>query len=297
MIIGSHVSMSGKEMLLGSAKIAASYKADTMMVYTGAPQNTRRKPISEMMIPEGKAFMAEHGIQTVVVHAPYIINLGNTKKPQNYDFAVEFMREEVRRADALGASQMAFHPGAHVGAGAAAAIAQIAKGLNEIITPEQHVHIALETMAGKGTEIGRSFEELAQIIDGVHNNDKLSVTFDTCHTNDAGYDVRDDFEGVLKTFDEIIGLDRLQLLHLNDSKNPRGAHKDRHANIGFGTIGFEALNKIAHHEALASRPIILETPWVGEDKKHQKAPYQDEIAMLRAQKFQPDLLAKLSASD
>ncbi|MCH4170454.1 MAG: deoxyribonuclease IV [Lactobacillus sp.] len=293
MIIGSHVSMKGKAMLLGSAQEAASYRADTMMVYTGAPQNTRRKAIDEMNIPAGQAYMASHHIQSVVVHAPYIINLGNTKKPQNYDFAVEFMKAEIKRADAIGAKQMAFHPGAHVGAGAAAAIAQISKGLNDIITPEQNVHIAIETMAGKGTEVGRTFEEIAQIIAGVTLQDKVSVTFDTCHTSDAGYDIKNDFDGVLAEFDRVIGLDKLQLVHLNDSKNPQGAHKDRHANIGFGTIGFDALNQVAHHEALKDTPIILETPYVGE--KREFAPYGFEIAMLRAGEFDPDLLTKIAA--
>lgn len=295
MIIGSHVSMKGKEMLLGSAQTAASYHADTMMVYTGAPQNTRRKPIEAFNIPKGQAYMAAHKIQSVVVHAPYIINLGNTKKPQNFEFAVDFMQAEIKRADALGATQMAFHPGAHVGAGADAAIAQIIKGLNEVIDPEQKVHIAIETMAGKGTEVGRSFEEIAQIIDGVTHNDKLRVTFDTCHTSDAGYDIKHDFDGVLETFDKIIGLDKLQLIHLNDSKNPQGAHKDRHANIGFGTIGFDALSHVAHHEALQDRPIILETPYVGPDKKQQKPPYKYEIAMLRKNEFDPELLEKIQA--
>ncbi len=295
MIIGSHVSMKGQAMLLGSAQDAASFGADTMMVYTGAPQNTRRKPIEDLNIPAGKAYMAAHHIQSVIVHAPYIINLGNTKKPENYGFAVDFLRAEVQRADALGATQMTLHPGAHVGAGASAAIAQIIKGLNEVITPEQKVHIALETMAGKGTEVGRNFEEIAQMIAGITYNEKISVTFDTCHTNDAGYNVREDFDGVLAEFDRIIGLDKLQLIHLNDSKNPQGSHKDRHANIGFGTIGFDALSKIAHHPALQDRPMIMETPYVGPDKKHQQPPYKYEIAMLRANEFDPDLLTKIEA--
>ena len=282
-------------MLLGSAQTAASYHADTMMVYTGAPQNTRRKAIEEMNIPKGQAYMAAHQIQSVVVHAPYIINLGNTKKPQNFEFAVSFMQAEVKRADALGATQMAFHPGAHVGAGSDAAIAQIIKGLNEVIDPNQKVHIAIETMAGKGTEVGRNFEEIARIIDGVTYNEKLSVTFDTCHTNDAGYDIKNDFDGVLNEFDHIIGLDRLSVVHLNDSKNVQGAHKDRHTNIGFGTIGFDALDYVAHHPQLTNVPKILETPYVGvtDDAKGTLSPYGSEIAMLRAQKFDPEMKEKL----
>lgn len=289
-LIGSHVSMKGKEMLLGAAQEAASYNASTFMIYTGAPQNTRRKALDEMNIPAGEAFCKENGLSDIVVHAPYIINLGNTIKPENFGFAVEFLRAEIVRAEALGATQITMHPGAHVGAGAEAAIQQIVKGLNEVLHPGQTAQIALETMAGKGTEIGRSFDEIAKIIDGVTLNEKLSVTLDTCHTNDAGYNVKEDFDGVLNEFDHIIGLDRLKVVHVNDSKNPMGSHKDRHENIGFGTIGFEALNKIVHHEALTKVPKILETPFVGEDKKNKKAPYGHEISMFRKQKFNPNVL-------
>lgn len=295
MLIGSHVSMSGKKMLLGAAEEAASYQATTFMIYTGAPQNTRRKPIEEMQIAAGQDFMTEKGISNIVVHAPYIINLGNTIKPENFGFAVSFLQEEIQRAQALGATQITLHPGAHVGAGPEAGIKQIIKGLNEVLEKNQTAQIALETMAGKGTEIGRSFEELASIIDGVTLNEKLSVTLDTCHTNDAGYNVKEDFDGVLNEFDKIIGLDRLKVIHVNDSKNPQGSHKDRHANIGFGTIGFEALNKIVHHEQLSALPKILETPYVGEDKKNKKAPYGYEIAMLREKNFDPELLTKIMA--
>ncbi|QQU15710.1 deoxyribonuclease IV [Enterococcus casseliflavus] len=295
MLIGSHVSMSGKKMLLGAAEEAASYQATTFMIYTGAPQNTRRKPIEEMQIAAGQDFMTEKGISNIVVHAPYIINLGNTIKPENFGFAVSFLQEEIQRAQALGATQITLHPGAHVGAGPEAGIKQIIKGLNEVLEKNQTAQIALETMAGKGTEIGRSFEELAAIIDGVTLNEKLSVTLDTCHTNDAGYNVKEDFDGVLNEFDKIIGLDRLKVIHVNDSKNPQGSHKDRHANIGFGTIGFEALNKIVHHEQLSALPKILETPYVGEDKKNKKAPYGYEIEMLREKTFDPELLSKIMA--
>lgn len=289
MLIGSHVSMGGKEMLLGSAKEAAGYKASTFMIYTGAPQNTRRKAVEEMNIEAGQAYMKEHGLSHMVVHAPYIINLGNTTKPENFPFAVQFLKDEIMRAEALGGTQITMHPGAHVGAGVDAGINQIIKGLNEVLTREQIPQIALETMAGKGTELGRSFDELARIIDGVTFNEKLSVTLDTCHIHDAGYDVTD-FDSVLTEFDKIIGLDRLKVVHVNDSKNVRGAGKDRHANIGFGEIGFDALNRVVHHEALSDLPKILETPYVGEDKKTAKAPYGYEIAMFRANKFNPNLL-------
>lgn len=292
MLLGSHVSMSGKDMLLGSAEQAKSYGATTFMIYTGAPQNTRRKPIEELNIEAGTSFMLSNGMnmKDIVVHAPYIINLGNTIKPQNFGFAIEFLRQEIERVEAIGATQITMHPGAHVGAGVDAGIKQIIKGLNEVLRQDQVPQIALETMAGKGTEIGRTFEEIAAIIDGVTHNDKLSVTLDTCHINDAGYNVREDFDGVLEEFDRIIGLDRLKVIHVNDSKNPQGSHKDRHANIGFGTIGFDALNGVVHHPTLALLPKILETPFVGEDKKTAKAPYAYEIAMLKEQQFEPNLL-------
>ncbi|MGX7243589.1 deoxyribonuclease IV [Enterococcus quebecensis] len=293
MLLGSHVSMSGKKMLLGSAEEAASYNATTFMIYTGAPQNTRRKPIEEMNIEVGQKFMDEHELSNIVVHAPYIINLGNTIKLENFGFATSFLRQEIERAHALGAKQITLHPGAHVGAGVDAGLKQIIKGLDEVLWKEQVPQIALETMAGKGTELGRTFEELATIIEGVKLNEKLSVTMDTCHINDAGYNVKDDFDGVLEEFDKIIGLDRLKVVHVNDSKNPMGSHKDRHANIGFGTIGFDALNKVVHHEKLKDLPKILETPYVGADKKTSKAPYGYEIAMLKSQKFDPDLLEKI----
>lgn len=291
-LLGSHVSMKGKKMLLGAAEDAAAYGSSTFMIYTGAPQNTRRKDVEEMNIEAGQAFMKDNGINVsdIVVHAPYIINLGNTVKKQNYGFAVQFMREEIQRAEALGVTQMTMHPGAHVGAGPDDAIAQIAQGLNEILHEDQTLQIALETMAGKGTEIGRSFEELAHIIEKVDLKDKISVTLDTCHIHDAGYNVKDDFDGVLDEFDRIIGLDMLKVIHVNDSKNIQGAAKDRHANIGFGEIGFDALSHVVHHEKLVHLPKILETPFVGEDKKNNKPPYKHEIAMLKAKTFNPALL-------
>lgn len=291
--IGSHVSMSGKKMLLGASEEAASYGANTFMIYTGAPQNTRRKKIEELNIEAGLLHMKEHGMTDIVVHAPYIINLGNTTKPETFELGVDFLTSEIQRTHALGAKQIVLHPGAHVGAGADAGIQQIIKGLNEVLTADQEVQIALETMAGKGTECGRSFEEIAQIIDGVTHNEKLSVCFDTCHVHDAGYDIVQDFDGVLNEFDKTVGIQRIKVLHINDSKNVRGARKDRHENIGFGEIGFDALNYIVHHPAFKEVPKILETPYVGEDKKNKKAPYQLEIDMIRAQSFDSELKQKL----
>ena len=295
-LIGSHVSMKGKEMLLGSAQEAAQYGENVFMIYTGAPQNTRRKSIEDLNIPAAKTFMAAHEQREIVVHAPYVVNLGNTAKPANFQFAISFLTAEVQRAAALGAKQIVLHPGAHVGAGAPAAIAQIAQGLDTILTAaESPVQIALETMAGKGTEVGRSFEELAAIIDATPHNDQLSVCFDTCHTSDAGYAIAADFDGVLNESDHVIGLDRLKVVHLNDSKNPQGSHKDRHTNIGLGTLGFDVLNAVAHHPQLTTVPKIMETPVIGPDRKHGVNPHGYEVAMLKHQQFNPDLEADVLA--
>ncbi|WP_412990234.1 deoxyribonuclease IV [Pediococcus siamensis] len=295
MLLGSHVSMKAPKLFLGSVETALAYHANTFMIYTGAPQNTKRKPIEELKIPEGRQLMAQHDFKDLVIHAPYIVNLGNTKNPTSFQFGIEFLKAEVKRADALGASQIVLHPGAHVGAGPKAAIQQIAHGLNEILSADQHVQIAIETMAGKGKEVGKTFAEIAEIINQIDLQDKVSVCFDTCHTSDAGYPIRDDFEGVLDQFDREIGLNRLKVVHLNDAKNPQGSHKDRHADIGMGTIGFAALNKIAHFKALATVPKIMETPWVPdpENPKKKFAPYGYEIAMLKAETFNTHLTSDI----
>lgn len=294
--LGSHVSMSGKNMLLAASEEAVSYGANTFMVYTGAPQNTRRKKIEDLNIEAGRKHMEANGISEIVVHAPYIINIGNTTNPDTFELGVRFLRSEIERTEAIGAQQIVLHPGAHVGAGTEAGIKKIIEGLNEVLTGKEQVQIALETMAGKGSECGKSFEELAMIFDGVNYSDKLSVCFDTCHTHDAGYNLVEDFDGVLNDFDKIIGLDKLKVLHINDSKNDIGMRKDRHENIGFGHIGFKALNYIVHHPQLMEVPKILETPYVGEDKNNKKAPYKFEIAMLRDQMFNDDLLDKIMQS-
>ncbi|MDZ5470966.1 deoxyribonuclease IV (plasmid) [Bacillus sp. 31A1R] len=288
--IGSHVSMSGKKMLLAASEEAVSYGANTFMIYTGAPQNTRRKKIEDLNIEAGLKHMKENGIDEIIVHAPYIINIGNTTNPDTFDLGVRFLTTEIERTEALGASQIVLHPGAHVGAGVDEGIKKIIEGLNEVLTGNEKVQIALETMAGKGSECGSSFEELARIIDGVSHNDRISICFDTCHTHDAGYNIVEDFDGVLDQFDKIIGLDRLKVLHINDSKNEKGMRKDRHENIGFGHIGFEALNYIVHHPQLTAVPKILETPFVGEDKNDKKPPYFHEIQMLRNKEFNENVL-------
>ncbi|SEF81278.1 deoxyribonuclease IV [Paenibacillus sp. UNC499MF] len=278
--IGSHVSFSDKG-LLNAAREAVSYGSGTFMIYTGAPQNTRRKPIETQYIEEGREVMQEHGIGEIVVHAPYIINLGSYKE-NTYELAVQFLQDEIRRTDYLGVKNIVLHPGAFTDKDAEYGLARISEGLNEVLAgvKDTGVHIALETMAGKGTEMGRSFEELARIIDKVEDNGRLTVCLDTCHIHDAGYDVVGDLDGVLDQFDRVVGLDRIGVVHLNDSKNPRGASKDRHAPVGAGWIGFEAMNRVVHHEKLIGLPMILETPWIGKDPKTQRPMYEAEIALL-----------------
>ena len=299
MKLGSHVGMSGKEMLLGSAKEAVSYGADTFMFYTGAPQNTRRKSISELNIDAAWDYLSQHQIEEIIVHAPYIINLGNSVKPETFELAVQFLQLEIERTAACKSQTLILHPGAHVGAGTEAGIAQIIKGLNEVLTADTPCNIALETMAGKGSEIGRSFEELAQIYDGVIHSDKLRVCFDTCHTSDSGYDIIHDFDGVIEKFDRLIGKDQIAVFHVNDSKNPSGAAKDRHANIGFGEIGFDALSYIVHHPDFTDVPKSLETPYIPSPTKEKKsyAPYKYEMEMLRRQTFYPDLADQIISAN
>lgn len=280
-------------MLLGASEEALSYGSTTFMIYTGAPQNTRRKPIEELNIEAGLAHMNEHGMSNIVVHAPYIINLGNTTKPETFALGVEFLQKEIERTHALGSKQIVLHPGAHVGAGVDAGIDRIVEGLNLVLENKSDVQIALETMAGKGSEIGRTFDEIARIMDGVTHNERLSVCMDTCHVHDAGYNIVEDFDGVLDEFDRTVGLSRLKVVHINDSKNIQGSHKDRHANIGHGEIGFEALSYIVHHPQLSELPKILETPFVGVDAKSKKAPYQIEIDMLKSKQFNLEALNAL----
>jgi deoxyribonuclease-4 len=275
--LGCHVGMAGKEMFLASAKEAASYGANVFMLYTGAPQNTRRKDISELNIEAGWEYARQHGIEEIVVHAPYIINLANTVKPETYELAVEFLEKEIIRTAAMRSRIMVLHPGSHVNAGVEAGIAQVIKGLNTVLNQnDDDVYIALETMAGKGSEVGRTFEELKAIYDGVDKKDRLRVCFDTCHVNDAGYDIVNHYDEVFEEFDKVIGLDQIAVFHINDSMNPLGAHKDRHANIDKGSIGYETLHRLVHDERFIDVPKILETPWLAEEgsDKKTKPPYR-----------------------
>ena len=282
LLIGSHVGLNAPEYYLGSVKEAISYGATTFMFYTGAPQNSYRKPLNELMIKEGRELLAKHSFDEskIVVHAPYIINAANPNRPDLLELSIKTIINELQRTAAFGAKILVLHPGNHLGAGPEAAIEVLAKSLDEVLANDgTDVKIAIETMAGKGSEIGTCFEQVRDIIEKCQFKDRLGVCLDTCHVSDAGYDVND-ADGLLDEFDRIIGLERLLVVHVNDSKNPRGAHKDRHENLGYGEIGFEALCRIANHPRLKSIPKILETPYINE-----KAPYFDEIKMLRDESF------------
>lgn len=287
--IGSHVGFKKDSQLLGSVREALSYGANTFMFYTGAPQNTSRYPIMDGLTLEAMALMKEHDFDysKVVVHAPYIINLANDKDPEKFKFSVRFLQEELERCELLGIKSIVLHPGSHVGLGVDAAISNIAKGLNMILGTHD-VTILLETMAGKGTEVGSSLEEIKRIIDLVDDKEHIGVCLDTCHLNDAGYDMSK-FDDFLDQFDSLIGLDKIGCVHVNDSKNVLGAHKDRHENIGFGTIGFDNLTSIIYNNRLENIPKILETPYV--DREY--APYKYEIEMIRNKKFDSDLIEKI----
>lgn len=281
--IGSHVGMNMPNLFLGSVQEAVSYGANTFMVYTGAPQNTRRTLLEKLRIEEAQTYMQNHQIDSFVVHAPYLINLANSVKPEIFRLGVEFLISELQRTVAMGSHTLILHPGSHVGAGSDAGINKLTEGLNEVLSAGVDCNIALETMSGKGSEIGQTFEELARIYDGVKHNEKLRVCFDTCHIHDAGYPIVTDPDAVWTSFDRILGMDQIAVLHINDSLNPCGSHKDRHANIGHGMIGYGPLHEIVHMKAFDNIPMILETPWIAVDPKgkEKQAPYQREIAWLR----------------
>jgi len=290
LIIGSHVSFTKGSQLVGSVKEALSYGANTLMLYTGAPQNSNRLPLNEKLTEEGLKLMANNNIDknNVIVHAPYIINPSNNK---NLDFNVSFLKQEIDRVQKLGLSKLVMHPGSHVGLGIEEGIKNTIEVLNLSLKETDNIIICIETMAGKGTEIGFNFEQIREIINGVHLKDKIGVCLDTCHINDAGYNLSY-FDEVLSEFEEIIGLDKLMCIHINDSKNVISTHKDRHDNFGLGTIGFENLISIIYHDKLKDIPKILETPYVGlEDIKDRLfPPYKFEIEMIKNKKFNSNLL-------
>lgn len=292
MKIGSHVGNSGSKMILGSVEEALSYGANCFMIYLGAPQNTYRKPLAEMNIEAALELAKNNNInpEDIIVHAPYIVNLAQQDN-EKFNFAVRFLSQELRNTYLIGAKYMVLHPGAHVGSGSKAGIERIASGINQILdlTSDCKSVIALETMAGKGTECGRTFEEIANIIELVDDKSRIAVCLDTCHINDAGYDLVNQYENVLNSFDNIIGLEYLKVIHVNDSKNPLDSHKDRHENIGFGNVGFETILKVCNDERFINIPKILETPYVDVSKIESYPPYKYEIKMIKEGIFNPNL--------
>lgn len=293
LIIGSHVSFTKTDGLLGSVKEALSYDENTFMFYTGAPQNTLRGTIDENKTKEAQKLMKENNIDinNVIIHAPYIINLANSKDKGKYEFTINFLKQELNRAKELGINKIVLHPGSHVGLGEEQGINNIINGLNEVLNQTEGPIICLETMAGKGTELGKTFEQIKVIIDGIKYQNRIMVCLDTCHLNDSGYDVKD-FDKLLNEFDKTIGINKIGCIHINDSKNERGSHKDRHENIGLGTIEFENLIKIIYNAKLKKVPKILETPYVSENggKDRTYPPYKFEINMIKKRQNNENLL-------
>lgn len=290
LILGSHVGFKKDTQILGSLKEALSYGANTFMFYTGAPQNTARYPIEDGLTLEALTLMKEHNIDysKVIVHAPYIINLCNEEK---FEFSVNFLTEEVNRCNTLGVKYLVLHPGSHVGLGIEKGIENIVKGLNMVFTnvgKENNITILLETMAGKGSEVGSKLEEIQAIINGVEDKEHIGVCLDTCHLSDGGYDI-ENFDLFLDNFDKLIGINKIGCVHVNDSKNIKGSHKDRHENFGFGNIGYDTLINIIYNERLENVPKILETPYVDKDYP----PYKYEIEMIKNKKFDENLLEKI----
>ena len=285
LIIGSHVSFNKEKQLIGSLDEALSYESNTFMFYTGAPQNTKRYEINDNLTNKALEKMKNNNIDinNIIVHAPYIINLANDKENDKYDFSINFLKQEIERCEELKMSYLVLHPVSHVGLGIEKGINNIIYALNEVLKDDKNVTILLETMAGKGTEVGSNFQELKAIIDGIDKKELIGVCMDTCHLNDSGYDITD-FDSILDEFDRIVGLSYLKCIHINDSKNIKGAKKDRHENIGYGTIGFDTLIKIIYNPKLDNIPKILETPYIND-----KPPYKEEITMIREKKFNDNL--------
>lgn len=286
LLIGSHVSFKNETQLLGSVKEALSYNANCFMFYTGAPQNTQRGTINDELTYKAYQLMRDNGIdlENVICHAPYIVNLANDIDPNKYEFAVNFLSNELRRCDQLGIKYLVLHPGSQMNIEKSHAIYNIVKGINNAIFSSNNTVILLETMAGKGTELGTSIEELKEIIDNITDKDRIGVCLDTCHLNDSGIDISE-FNEYLREFDSKIGINKIKCIHVNDSKNIRGSHKDRHENIGYGTIGFDNLIGVIYNELLKNVPKILETPYIN----RECPPYRQEIEMIKNKKFNPNL--------
>ena len=286
MIIGSHVSFTNSEQLLGSVKEAVSYNANTFMFYTGSTQSTSRSVLNDELTYKAYELMVQNNInsENVIVHAPYIVNLANRNDEEKYKFYVNFLAEELDRVKKLGFNKIVLHPGSAVNCSREDGLKNIIEGLNTIFNKTKDTIVLLETMAGKGNELGINVEEIKTIIEGIEDKNRIGVCLDTCHLNDSGIDINE-FDEYLDLFDKEIGLDRIKCVHVNDSMNPIGSHKDRHQNIGYGTIGFDLLNKVVHNERLKNIPFILETPWVNRNQKDEYPPYKFEIENFRNNKF------------
>ncbi len=287
--LGSHISMASPDFFKGTVEKALKFGENAFMFYTGAPQSVKKTPLEKCKINEGIELIKKSNIDlsNVVVHAPYIINLANPE-PSKHTFAVNLLIEELKRTNAFGSKILVLHPGSTLGLNYESAINALVFGLDEALEAANNdVIICLETMAGKGNEIGKTFEELNLIINKCKFSNKLGVCFDTCHVNDAGYNLKD-IDNILALFDEKIGLEKLKVMHLNDSKNIIGSHKDRHENIGFGTIGFDTLLKYVYNDKLANIPKILETPYV-----NGVSPYKNEIEMIKSKQFNKNVFNNL----
>lgn len=285
MKIGSHVSMSNG--IEGAVREALSYNANALMLYTGAPQNTVRKPVESLLIEEGKKLLEENNIpiENIIVHAPYIVNLANPDD-EKWNFSINFLKQELKRVSSIGATYLVLHPGSfHKETNLEYGINRIAMGLNKILEDDTNVVICLETMAGKGKEVGRNFDELKSIIEQINKQDNIAVCLDTCHLHDSGYDIVNNFETVLNEFDSLVGINKIKVCHINGSLNPLGAKKDRHANLsatdenpkGKDYIGLDAISKIVHHKKLSDVIFILETPWLDEKTNL----YKEEIEAIK----------------
>ncbi len=293
LIIGSHVSFKSDKQLLGSVNEALSYGENTFMFYTGAPQNTMRSNINDNLTNKALEVMKENNINidNVIVHAPYIVNLAK----EDNDFAISFLKQEIKRCSMLHIKYMVLHPGSSVSITKEEGINNIINALNIILDNEYDVTICLETMAGKGNEVGSNLLEIKNIINKIEYQNKIGVCLDTCHLNDAGYDISN-FDSILDEIDKLIGIDKIKCIHINDSKNILGSKKDRHENIGLGSIGFNNLINVIYNKRISNIPKILETPYVTIDNNSKDKiypPYKQEIDMIKNKSFDNNLLDKI----
>ena len=282
LFLGSHVSMCAPDYYLGSVRESLSYGANTFMFYTGAPQNSIRLPLEKLKIEEGNKLIDDAGLDKtkIIVHAPYIINIANKLNVDLYAHSKEMLKREIERTNAFGLKILVLHPGSHVSTGVENGLTSIIEALDDVLSADNSdVKVALETMAGKGSEMGSNFDQLAYILSNIKHKNRVGICFDTCHVNDEGLDIKN-FDEVLDLFDKKIGLNKLLCVHVNDSKNPLGSHKDRHENIGYGFIGFKALYDVVHNPRLNNIPKVLETPYI-----NKMPPYKKEIEMLKSGKY------------